>query len=47
MPTPIRVGILGLTHDHIWGNLNDLNYIIDGKIGRGRRSERATVGENP
>lgn len=25
MPTPIRVGILGLTHDHIWGNLDDLN----------------------
>lgn len=24
MSAPIRVGILGLTHDHIWGNLDDL-----------------------
>lgn len=24
MSAPIRVGVLGLTHDHIWGNLDDL-----------------------
>ncbi len=24
MPKPIRVGVLGLTHDHIWGNLAEL-----------------------
>ena len=32
MPTPIRVGILGLTHDHIWGNLNDLTTSSMGKL---------------
>jgi predicted dehydrogenase len=32
MPTPIRVGILGLTHDHIWGNLDDLNKLSTGKL---------------
>lgn len=25
MSEPLRVGILGLTHDHIWGNLEQLN----------------------
>jgi predicted dehydrogenase len=24
MPVPFRIGVLGLTHDHVWGNLNDL-----------------------
>jgi predicted dehydrogenase len=32
MPTPIRVGILGLTHDHIWGNLDDLSKSSLGKL---------------
>ena len=32
MPTPIRVGILGLTHDHIWGNLDDLNNSSMGEL---------------
>jgi len=32
MSTPIRVGILGLTHDHIWGNLDDLNKSSLGKL---------------
>ncbi len=29
---PIRIGILGLTHDHIWGNLDDLNNTSTGKL---------------
>ncbi len=32
MPTPIRVGILGLTHDHIWGNLDELNKLSTGDL---------------
>ena len=32
MTSPIRVGILGLTHDHIWGNLDDLNGLPAGKL---------------
>jgi predicted dehydrogenase len=25
MPAPIRVGVLGLTHDHVWSNLKELS----------------------
>lgn len=32
MSEPIRVGILGLTHDHIWGNLSDLNASARGRL---------------
>ena len=24
MTASLRIGVLGLTHDHIWGNLDDL-----------------------
>jgi predicted dehydrogenase len=32
MAGSIRVGILGLTHDHIWGNLDDLNASARGHL---------------
>lgn len=25
MTSPLRIGVLGLTHDHVWGNLKDLH----------------------
>jgi len=32
MDESLRVGILGLTHDHIWGNLTDLNRSSRGRL---------------
>ena len=32
MSAPIRVGVLGLTHDHVWGNLADLAASSLGKL---------------
>jgi hypothetical protein len=32
MAGEVRVGVLGLTHDHIWGNLRDLNALPQGKL---------------
>jgi predicted dehydrogenase len=32
MASPIRVGVLGLSHDHIWGNLRDLKASSSGAL---------------
>ncbi|HXF62907.1 MAG TPA: Gfo/Idh/MocA family oxidoreductase [Caldilineaceae bacterium] len=32
MAKPIRVGVLGLTHDHVWGNLRDLGASSQGEL---------------
>ena len=24
MPSPLRIAVLGMAHDHLWGNLDDL-----------------------
>lgn len=32
MAGDIRIGVLGLTHDHVWGNLRDLNALPQGKL---------------
>lgn len=32
MPDRLRVGVLGLTHDHVWGNLKDLIDSGEGEV---------------
>ncbi len=32
MPSPIRIAALGLTHDHVWGNLSDLKTLAGGLL---------------
>jgi predicted dehydrogenase len=32
MADKIRIGVLGLTHDHVWGNLNELAACGDGEL---------------
>jgi predicted dehydrogenase len=32
MAAKIRIGVLGLTHDHVWGNLGDLATSSDGEL---------------
>jgi predicted dehydrogenase len=32
MPDKIRIGVLGLSHDHVWGNLRDLAACEDGEL---------------
>jgi predicted dehydrogenase len=32
MPEPYRIGVLGLTHDHVWGNLQDLHASDEGVL---------------
>lgn len=32
MKTSVRLGVVGLTHDHVWGNLEVLAGLADGKL---------------
>lgn len=32
MTTPLRIGVLGMTHDHVWGNLRDLKNSTAGTL---------------
>ena len=41
MSTPLRIAVLGLTHDHIWGNLAELS--VEGEDGTLRSATHADV----
>ena len=44
MSEPVRVGILGLTHDHIWGNLGRPERVCTRTSGRGGGPQRGAAG---
>jgi len=32
MTKPYRIGVVGLTHDHVWGNLENLAILDSGQL---------------